>query len=85
VGDALATAYSLPLLPFATALAASRVLVTVRSVPGVVACTMPRLVVGGDEVDPVVALPARFEGATLRAAQVAGLDPAGVVLGVMAR
>jgi hypothetical protein len=85
VRAALAAEYSLPLLPFATALAASRVLVTVRSVAGVLACTMPRLIVAGAEADPVVALPARFASGALAPAQVAGLDEAAVVLGAMPR
>jgi hypothetical protein len=85
VRAALAAAYTMPLLPFAAALPAARVLVTVRSVPGVLACTMPRLVAGGAEQDPVVALPARFAGGALTAAQVAGIDAADVVLGAMPR
>jgi predicted phage baseplate assembly protein len=85
VRAALAAEYAAPALPFATAVAASRVLVTVRSVPGVLACTMPRLMVGGAEQDPVVALPARSEDGDLLAAQAAGLDAADVVLGAMPR
>ena len=46
---------------------------------------MPRLMVGGTEEDPVVALPARFAGGVLAPAQAAGLDAAAVVLGAMPR
>lgn len=85
VRAALAAEYAAPVLPFATAVAASRVLVTVRAVPGVLACTMPRLMVGGTEEDPVVALAARSADGDLLAAQAAGLDAADIVLGAMPR
>ena len=83
VRAALAEAYAAPRLPFATALPAARVLVTVRTVPGVTACTLPRLLVAGTEEDPVVALPARFEAGALLAAGAAALAAEAVVLGVM--
>jgi predicted phage baseplate assembly protein len=82
---ALATAYTPPAMPFATGLPASRVLVTIRAVAGVVACTMPRLLVAGTERDPVVALPARFTGGDTVGAQVAALDATAVQIGAMPR
>jgi hypothetical protein len=66
-------------------LPAARVLVTVRSVPGVLACTMPRLIVGGATEDPVVALAARWEDGALVPAGAPALDADDVVLGEMQR
>jgi hypothetical protein len=85
---ALSAAYAAPAMPFAAALPASRVLVTVRSVPGVRACTIPKLFdvgLGEDEHDPLVALPARFEGGVLVAAQVASLVAERIEIEPMAR
>jgi hypothetical protein len=77
IRSALSAAYWAPAMAFAVALPASRVLVTVRSIPGVQACTMPALFdVGGDQAahDPLVALPARFEGGAPVAAQAVSLE-----------
>lgn len=96
VVHALTVAYSAPATPFAVPVTSSAVLVTIRDVPGVRACTMPRLVgvlssagdppVLADPADPdpfVAALPARFDGATLRPAQATGLADGAVVIGEM--
>ena len=69
----------------------------VRSTPGVLACTMPRLVavtspvgaplvLAGDETarDVLVALPGRLEDSALLPAQALGLVDGGVEIGVMA-
>ncbi|MEU2030792.1 hypothetical protein [Nocardia amamiensis] len=79
----LAEAFSAPALPFAAGLTASRVLVTVRSVPGVRACTMPRLALpDGAPTDILAPLPARWSGAALPA-QALGLIADAVQIGVM--
>jgi hypothetical protein len=72
------------------------VLVAVHEVAGVVACTMPRLVPlpdppgtpplpSGRAVDVALlpARPARFEAATVLAAQLLGLAPGGIEIGMM--
>ncbi|MDQ4007177.1 MAG: hypothetical protein M3211_03660 [Actinomycetota bacterium] len=100
VRDALVAGYAAPGLPFTTAVAASRVLVTVRAVDGVLACTVPRLAavtspVGAPpvlsppagDVDLLSPLPGRWEKgppARLVPAQAAGLVPGAVQIGVMA-
>jgi hypothetical protein len=71
--------------------------VIVRSTPGVLACTMPRLVavtspvgaplaLAGDETarDVLVALRGRLEDGALLPAQALGLVDGGVEIGVMA-
>ncbi|MGW4156119.1 baseplate J/gp47 family protein [Micromonospora chersina] len=82
VRAALAAAYTPPALGFATGVVASRALVTVRAVPGVRACTLPRLAAppGAAAVDLLAALPGRFAG-TLRPAQVLTLTD--LTIGVM--
>jgi predicted phage baseplate assembly protein len=85
---ALSAAYAVPAMPFAAALPASRVLVTVRSAPGVRACTMPTLFdIGEDEAehDPLVALSARFEGGVPAAAQAVSLAAERVEIEAMTR
>ncbi|MEO3891421.1 hypothetical protein [Nonomuraea sp. B5E05] len=71
VRTALATAFTPPALGFATAVPASLALVLIRAVPGVRACTMPRLTAppGKTSADLLAALPARWDGG-LHAAQV---------------
>lgn len=84
---ALTAAYTAPAMPFATALPASRVLVTVRQVPGVRACTMPRLLhpaTGTADHDPLVALPARLEAGVVVAARAVSLVPAQIQIEEMA-
>lgn len=88
VEAALRDAYAAPAMPFAIALPASRVLVTVRSVPGVRACTMPRLLDAGPEGtahDPLVALPARSQDGALAAAQAVSLLPEQIRIEPMTR
>jgi predicted phage baseplate assembly protein len=88
VRAALSAAYAYPAMPFATALPASRALVTVRSVAGVRACTIPKLHdvgPGEDEHDPLAALPARFEGGVLLAAQAVSLVAERIEIEPMAR
>lgn len=85
---ALSAAYTAPAMAFAVALPASRVLVTVRSVPGVLACTMPALFDAGgaqEAHDPLVALPARFEGGVPEAAQAVSLVGEQVEIEAMTR
>jgi predicted phage baseplate assembly protein len=94
---ALTEALSAPALPLASSLATARALVIVRSTPGVLACTMPRLVdvtsppdapvVLADDAtasDVLVALPGRLEDGALLPAQALGLVDGGVEIGVMA-
>ena len=94
---ALTEALRAPALPLAGSLATARALVIVRSTPGVLACTMPRLVavtstvgaplaLAGDETarDVLVALPGRLEDGALLSAQALGLVDGGVEIGVMA-
>lgn len=84
---------------FATAITASQVLVAVRDVPGVVACTLPRLLfldqAGPNAEDQglppdqaavavLTALPARLDAGAVRPAQLPGLAPGMVEVGVMA-
>lgn len=93
---ALLGAFRAPALPLAASLAESRALVVVRSTPGVVACTMPRLVAvtsalgaatvlgPDDDAQPVlVALPGRLESENLLPAQALGLVDDGVQIGEM--
>jgi predicted phage baseplate assembly protein len=81
---------------FAAPVTAAGVLVRIRAVPGVVACTMPRLLRLPDSpgiaprlpadtagVELLAALPARFEAAAVQPAQLLVLAPGGVALGVM--
>lgn len=70
---------------FAEPVTAAAVLVTVRRVPGVVACTMPGLLLSGDEAAERVlrAEPARWSGTGILAAQVLALVPGGVEIGEM--
>ncbi|MGC0252713.1 putative baseplate assembly protein [Pseudactinotalea sp. Z1748] len=96
VRAALASAFAVPAVPFAVPVTASRVLVNIRSVPGVRACTLPLLSrvtspIGAPAersagADVLGALPARWDKgppAQIVPAQVAGLEPGGVRLGVM--
>lgn len=97
VRAALTSAFAAPSLPFGAPVTASRVLVTVRSVPGVRACTMPRVsvvtslpgapvVLSSTELDVLAVLPARWDTGpppAILPAQVAGLAADGVQLGVM--
>jgi predicted phage baseplate assembly protein len=82
---------------FATPVTAAEVLVAVHAVAGVMACTMPRLVPLPDppgtpplprgraaDTGLLPARPARFEDATVRPAQLLGLAPDGIEIGVMA-
>lgn len=76
VTQTLVAHYGAPGVPFAAPVTAARVLVTVRAVPGVLACTMPRLaavispvgasptVLGprSEDVDVLAALPGRWDG-----------------------
>lgn len=90
----LAARFAAPLRPFATAVTAADALLVVRSVPGVAACTMPRLLplatvplppeLPPDSAaqDPFLALPARWDGGLLPA-QLAALATGGVEVGVM--
>jgi predicted phage baseplate assembly protein len=97
VRAALAEALTAPALPPASSLATARALVMVRSTPGVLACTMPRLVavtsapgatvvLAGDDTarDVLVALPGRLEDGALAPAQALGLVDGGVEIAVMA-
>ena len=98
VRDALGAGFGPGAQPFATAVTAARVLVAVRAVDGVLACTMPDLlpvvsapgaplVLGGDDTATpvVVARPGRWEGGGLLPAEEAALAAGGVELGVMAQ
>ncbi len=94
---ALATAFGAGVRPFAASVTSSGVLVVVRGVPGVSACTMPRLlpvatlpapplppVLPPDRLarDVLAALPGRWDGVPLPA-QLLALAPGGVELGEM--
>jgi len=91
---ALDGAFGAAARPFATAVTASAVLVTIKGVPGVLACTMPRLVPVTDpgtpplppvlppdrqSTDALAALPGRWEDGP-RPAQLLALPPGGAVL-----
>jgi hypothetical protein len=91
---ALDAAFGAAARPFATAVTSSAVLVTIRAVPGVLACTMPRLVAVTDpgipplppvlppdrtSADVLTALPGRWEDGP-RAAQLLALVPGGTQL-----
>ena len=95
---ALAAAFGAAVRPFAASVTSSAVLVVVRGVAGVSACTMPRLlpvaalpapplppVLPSDDAarDVLVALPGRWDGVPLPA-QLLALAPGGVELGEMA-
>jgi predicted phage baseplate assembly protein len=97
VADALAAGLGAPVRPFAAAVTPATVLVAVRSVPGVAACTVPRLLPLASLPAPpevpvlppdsaalavVPALPARWDGAALPA-QLLSLAPGAVDLGEM--
>jgi len=84
--------------PFAAPVTSPAVLVVVRTVPGVTACTVPRLfplavlpepplspALPGDEfgVEVVTALPGRFEAGAVLPAQLLALAGGGVQIGVM--
>jgi hypothetical protein len=97
---ALSSAYAAPVVRFAAPVTASRVLGTVRGVPGVLACTMPRLTrvtspvgampitVAPSAVDVLAPLPGRWEPGPpplLAAAQAAAFVAGATQLGVMVR
>jgi predicted phage baseplate assembly protein len=98
VSNALDAAFGPATAGFATGVSRADVLVVVRNVAGVVACTVPRLLeiasvpeppavaqVPPDPADPeevVVALPGRFDDG-LQAAQSPALAPGASVVGVM--
>lgn len=98
VSDALDAAFGPTAAGFATAVSRAEVLVAVRDVAGVVACTVPRLleiasvpdppsvaVVPPDPTDPaevIVAAPGRFD-VTFQAAQSPALAPGASVIEVM--
>jgi len=94
VTQALDAAFGAAVRPFATAVTASAVLVTIKAVPGVLACTMPRLVPVTDPGTPplppvlppdrqardvLTALPGRWDGGP-RPAQLLALAPGGAEL-----
>ena len=94
VTQALDGAFGAAARPFATAVTASAVLVTIKAVPGVLACTMPRLVpvtdLGTPPLPPVLppareatdvlaALPGRWDDGP-RPAQLLALAPGGAKL-----
>ena len=94
IRDALLARYTAPALPFAAPVTASGVLVTLRSVPGVLACTVPGVAsvtspVGApvtlhpDDLDVLATLPARWSAGSVLAAQAATLVADAVVIGVM--
>jgi predicted phage baseplate assembly protein len=80
---ALVTAFGPGARTFATPVTAAAALVVVRQVPGVRACTVPRLAPPLDHADAevadglLVAAPARWEDGA-HAAQLLALDPAGI-------
>jgi predicted phage baseplate assembly protein len=94
VTQALDVAFGAAARPFATAVTASAVLVTIKAVPGVLACTMPRLVAVTDPGTPplppvlppdrqaeeaLTALPGRWDDGP-RPAQLLALAPGGAEL-----
>ena len=86
VRDALSARLAPAVRGFVEPVTAAAVLVMVRAVPGIVACTMPRLLPLSDgtaAAEVLAALPARWDGTTMRPAQLLGLAPDGVVIGVM--
>ncbi len=94
VRDALLAHYTAPALHFAAPVTASQALVTVRSVPGVVACTVPGVasvtspagapvVLHPDDLDVLATLPARWSDGSVLAAEAATLVPDAVLIGVM--
>jgi predicted phage baseplate assembly protein len=97
VAAALTERFGSGRLDFTEAVAAAAVLVVVRQVPGVLACTMPRLFALPDPPGSPPALPpdsagvalltagpARWRGQAARPAQVLALAPGAVATGVMA-
>lgn len=91
---ALEGTFGAPVRPFASPVTAAGVLLVVRGVAGVTACTMPRVLpvgslpapplpptlpVDGDAVDVLTALPGRWDGAP-RPAQLLALAPGGIDL-----
>ncbi|MGB9373821.1 MAG: hypothetical protein WCA82_06655 [Jiangellales bacterium] len=101
VRDALLAGYTAPARPFASPVTASRVLVAIKAVPGVLACTIPGLAtvtsplgspttLHPDDVEVLATLPARWQPpaaspGSLLAAQAPTLVPDGVAIGVMSR
>ncbi len=94
VRDALTAHTSAPVLRFTAPVTASQVLVTVTSVPGVVACSVPGLapvtsplgapvVLHPDGLDVLATLPARWLDGSVVAAQTATLVADAVQIGVM--
>ena len=98
VAAALQAAFGGAVRPFAAPVTSAAVLVVVRTVPGVTACTVPRLfplavlpeppltpTLPGDEsgVELVTALPGRFEDGAVLPAQLLALAGGGVQIGVM--
>ena len=94
VTQALGAVFGAAVRPFAAAVTASAVLVTIKSVPGVLACTMPRLVSVTDPGTPplppvlpldrqaqdvLTALPGRWDDGP-RPAQLLALAPGGAEL-----
>lgn len=92
---ALSAAFGSPVRDFATPVSSAAVLLTVRTVAGVTACTVPRLFRvadpppaepalpdDADALDVVGALPGRWDGAVLPA-QLLALAPGAVELGEM--
>jgi predicted phage baseplate assembly protein len=95
---ALQAAFGAPARSFATPVTSAGVLVVVRSVPGVAACTVPRLFplatlpppstppplpADGQGRDALSALPGRFEDGVMVAAQLLSLADGAVEIGVM--
>jgi len=86
VRDALSARLAPAVRGFVEPVIAAGVLVMVRAVPGVVACTMPRLLPPGPplpDAEVLAALPARSDGTTVQPAQLLGLAPDEVAIGVM--
>jgi predicted phage baseplate assembly protein len=94
VRDALTAQYTAPALRFTAPVTASGVLVTITSVPGVVACTVPGVaaltspvgapvVLHPTDLDVLSTLPARWVDGSVVAAQTATFVPDAVQMGVM--
>ncbi|WP_251096592.1 hypothetical protein [Streptomyces sp. Caat 7-52] len=93
VTAALARDFGAARRSFGAPVTATAVLLSVRAVPGVVACTMPDLLRPAAPPSPpglavaeqvLTAAPARWEDKAVRAAQLLDLDPGAVEVGVMA-
>ncbi|MDP5181580.1 hypothetical protein QOZ88_02935 [Blastococcus sp. BMG 814] len=88
VRAALTAAFGPAVRTFASPVSSAAVLVVVRQVPGVLACTVPRLEPPPDHEEARVAeglltaAPARWHGG-VQAAQLLALDPDGLVIGEM--